>query len=98
VNTVLRLVYQYFTATRLHRVLTFGGLLAFLAALYVAMTMAQSQRILALAIPGQLALFLGSTMMPLIFGRLATQGGSGPRSGEASIRARKVARCCWTTP
>lgn len=70
-KAVLRLVWSYFMCTPAMRFFTFGGLALMLLAFIILMTRAQSAELLWLALIGQLAFFLGSWLMPLMFGRLA---------------------------
>jgi hypothetical protein len=70
-KAVLRLVYSYFLATLATRALTLGGVVLCLVSVYVVTYLPQSEHMLAFAMSGQLAIFLGSAFMPLMFGRLA---------------------------
>ena len=70
-STVARLVYSYFMCTPMTRALTLGGLALYVFSLYVMASWPQSEHMLAFAAAGQIALFLGSAMMPLMFGRIA---------------------------
>ena len=70
-KAVLRLVRTYFLGTVMSRVLTVGGILLCLVSLYVVLNLPQSPQMLAFAMSGQLAFFLGTGLMPLTFGRLA---------------------------
>jgi hypothetical protein len=70
-KAVARLVYLYFTATPMTRALTVGGMVSCLFSLYVVTYLPQSEHMLAFAAAGQIAFFLGSTLMPLMVGRLA---------------------------
>ena len=69
--TVLRLVYTYFTGTPLTRALTIAGLILCVMSYASVTYLPQTAHMLAFAQTGQLALFLGSGLMPLIFGRMA---------------------------
>jgi hypothetical protein len=70
-STVLRLVFTFFTGTPITRGLTIAGLVLFGASLLTVTYLAQSAHMLAFAQLGQLALFLGSGLMPMMFGRMA---------------------------
>jgi hypothetical protein len=70
-RTVARLLYTYFTGSTASKWLTISGLLLILASLYVVLYLPQTERMTALAMPGLLLFFLGSALMPLLFGRLA---------------------------
>lgn len=70
-KTVLRLVYLYFMATPITRALTIGGIVSCLISLYVVTYLPQPVHMTAFAWPGQIAFFLGSSLMPLMVGRLA---------------------------
>jgi hypothetical protein len=70
-KAVARLVYSYFTCTPAMRALTIGGLVLMLVSLYVVTTLPQSAHMLTFAFGGVIAVFLGSSFMPLMFGRLS---------------------------
>lgn len=70
-KTIARLIWQYFTSTPLQIGFTIAGLVLLLAAGFVLGTQPQSGALLWLAILGIIAFFLGGSMMPLMFGRLA---------------------------
>jgi hypothetical protein len=70
-KAVLRLVWSYFTCTPVIRAFTFGGVAMMLAPFVALMTRGQSGELLWAATLGYLAFFLGSSLMPLMFGRLA---------------------------
>jgi hypothetical protein len=70
-KTVLRLVYAYFTGTPLTRGLTVAGLLSCLFVIGSVAYLPQTSYLMAVAAAGQLALFLGSAPMPLVFARMA---------------------------
>lgn len=70
-KAVLRLVYSYFMCTRLIRGFTLAGLAGLLAAVAVLSTSSQSSGLLWIGLVGYLLFFLGSSLMPLMFGRLA---------------------------
>jgi len=70
-STVARLVYSYFMCTPLTRALTLGGVALYVFSMFVLTSWPQSEHMLAFAWAGQMALFLGSAMMPLMFGRIA---------------------------
>jgi hypothetical protein len=70
-STVLRLVFTFFTGTPITRGLTIGGLVLFGASILSVTYLPQTAYLLAFALVGQLALFLGSGLMPMMFGRMA---------------------------
>jgi hypothetical protein len=70
-KAVARLVYSYFMSTPMTRTLTLAGLGLCAFSMYVLTSWPQSEHMLAFAAAGQIALFLGSAMMPLLFGRMA---------------------------
>jgi hypothetical protein len=70
-KAVARLVYSYFTSSRMAKALTLAGLASCLASAYMVVTLPQSAHMLTFAFAGIISLFVGSSMMPLIFGRLA---------------------------
>jgi len=70
-KAVARLVCSYFTGTPLTRALTLGGLALNVMSLLVVTYLPQAEHMLAFALLGQLAIFLGSSLMPLMAGRLA---------------------------
>lgn len=70
-KAVLRLVWSYFTCTPMARAFTFGGLALMAVAFFILMTRSQSAELLWVAVVGYLLFFLGSWLMPLMFGRLA---------------------------
>jgi hypothetical protein len=70
-STVLRLVYTFFAGTPITRGLTIAGLVLFGASLLTVTYLPQTAYLLAFALVGQLALFLGSGLMPVMFGRMA---------------------------
>ncbi len=70
-KAVFRLVYLYFMATPMTRVLTIGGLASCLVSLYVVTYLPQSEHMLSFAWAGVMSFFLGSSLMPLMVGRLA---------------------------
>jgi hypothetical protein len=76
-STVLRLVGTYFMGTPVTRGLTLGGLALCLASVLSVTYLPQTVHVLAFAAAGQLAFFLGSATMPLMFGRLAKGHGLG---------------------
>ncbi len=69
--SVLRLVYTYFTGPPATRGLTVAGLVLCVFSVLSVTYLPQTYHMLAFAFAGQLALFLGSAMMPLMFGRMA---------------------------
>jgi hypothetical protein len=70
-STVLRLVYTYFMGTPITRGLTIGGIVLCVASVLSVTYLPQTYNMLAFAMVGQLAVYLGSVMMPLMFGRMA---------------------------
>lgn len=70
-RSVARLVWTYFTGTPLNRGFTIGGLVLLLIACFVLSTQAQAVEMVWLAVLGQIALFIGGSLMSLMFGRLA---------------------------
>jgi hypothetical protein len=76
-KAVFRLVYLYFMATPMTRALTIGGLVSCLASMCGVTYLPQSQYMMAFAWAGQMAFFLGSSLMPLMVGRLARSHASG---------------------
>ncbi|HET7812040.1 MAG TPA: hypothetical protein VFL16_15830 [Steroidobacteraceae bacterium] len=70
-SAVARLVFTYFTSTRLACVFSAGGLASCLVAAWVIARRGPAEHMLAFAMVGQLALFLGSSNMPLLAGRLS---------------------------
>jgi hypothetical protein len=76
-KTVLRLVYTYFMGTPVTRGLTILGMVLSVLSVLPIAYLPQSARVLAFAVTGQLVFFLGSALMPLMFGRLAKGHGLG---------------------
>jgi hypothetical protein len=70
-NAVVRLMWVYFTGTPMTRALTVCGILSCLISLYVVTYLPQSEHMLAFAWVGQMLFFLGSSLMPVMVGRLA---------------------------
>ena len=70
-KVVARLVRTYFFGTPLTRALTLGGLASCVVALLSATYLEKPQPMTAFAWPGLLAVFLGSSLMPLMAWRLA---------------------------
>jgi hypothetical protein len=70
-KAVARLVYSYFMGSLATRLLTIGGLVVIVVSLYILTTQPQSGEMLALAAVGLIAFFVGSALMPVIFGRMA---------------------------
>ncbi len=70
-RAVGRLLLTYFTGTTATRWLTITGLLLILASVYVVLYLPQTEHMLALAWPGLIAFFFGSSLMPLTVGRLS---------------------------
>lgn len=70
-RTVLRLLFMYFMGTPVLRALTLGGLALWAISFYILTTQAQSTGKVMLGVAGLAAVFLGSSLMPLMVGRLA---------------------------
>jgi hypothetical protein len=70
-RAVARLVWSYFMGTLTNRVFTVGGLVLIGVSLYLLTTVPKAGEIMWLAIVGLIAFFVGSSLMPLMFGRLA---------------------------
>jgi hypothetical protein len=70
-KAVARLVWSYFMGTFASRALTILGLLLFVVSFYILTTQPQSSETLSLAVGGLIAFFLGSSLMPVMFGRMA---------------------------
>lgn len=70
-KAVARLLLTYFTGSTATKWLTISGVLLMLASLYVVLYLPQTEHMLALAMPGFISFFLGSSLMPLTFGRLS---------------------------
>lgn len=70
-SAVARLVYTYFTSTRLACVLSGGGILLFAVSLIAVFGTPQPEDMVVFALAGQIAFFLGSSNMPLLAGRLS---------------------------
>lgn len=71
-KAVARLVWSYFMCSMLMRVLTISGLVLVAIDLYILMTQTHSGGTLWIAIFGLIFLFVGSSSMPVMFGRLAS--------------------------
>jgi hypothetical protein len=70
-KAVACLVWTYFTGSSATRWLTAGGLVLMLASIYVLLYLPQTEHMLALAWPGLIAFYFGSSLMPLTVGRLS---------------------------
>ena len=70
-KAVARLVWSYFTGTPVLRVFTIGGLILMAIDFYILVTQPHSGEKFWLAILGLIVFFLGSALMPVMFGRLA---------------------------
>lgn len=70
-KAVWQLVWLYFMGTKVHRALTLGGLALMGLAFFVLSTQGQAPASLWLGILGMIAFFLGSSLMPLVLGRLS---------------------------
>lgn len=83
-KAVVRLIWSCFTCTPLLRAFTFGGAASFVGSCIIMWRLPQSGASLALAALSSGALFLGSAMMPLMFGRMARSRGLGTLPGGRS--------------
>jgi hypothetical protein len=81
VKAIVRLIWSYFTCTPLLRMFTFGGAVALVGSCLIIWGLPQSGFSLALAAASAGALFIGSSMMPLMFGRMARSRGLGVLPG-----------------
>jgi len=70
-KAVARLVWSYFTGTPVLRACTIGGLVLMIVDFYILMTQPHSGEKLWLAVMGLTFFFIGSALMPVMFGRLA---------------------------
>ncbi len=70
-KAVARLVWAYFTGTPVLRAFTIGGSILLAIDFYILATQPQSGKKLWLAILGLIFFFIGSSLMPVMFGRLA---------------------------
>ncbi|HEV2701874.1 MAG TPA: hypothetical protein VGV09_09610 [Steroidobacteraceae bacterium] len=70
-KAVLRLLYTYFAGTLTHRILSAVGLMVTIATYVLLRTQPQSTLLGAMAFLGAVSFYLGSSMMPLTFGRMA---------------------------
>jgi hypothetical protein len=70
-KAVLRLVYSYFMGSRVMRAITLGGLILLSINFVIVVTQPQSGEKLWIAFIGIIVFFVGSSFMPVIFGRLA---------------------------
>lgn len=75
-KAVARLVYSYFTCSRAMTVFTLVGLVLILVSVWVVTSLPQSEHMLAFAFSGIACLFIGSSLMPLMVGRLAQSHGA----------------------
>jgi hypothetical protein len=80
-KAVLRLVWSYFTGAPLLRALTFGGLALMAVDFYFMLTQPQSGEKLWVAQIGVILFFAGSSLMPVMFGRLASSHSMGVLPG-----------------
>ena len=74
-SAVLRLVRTYFMGTAITRGLTIAGLVSCVASVLTVTYLPQTFHMLAFVMAGQLLLFCGSGLMPLMFGRMARGNG-----------------------
>lgn len=70
-KAVARLVWTYFTGTPLNRVFTIGGLALMAIAGFVLGTREKAGEMVSIVILGHIALFIGGSLLSLMFGRLA---------------------------
>jgi hypothetical protein len=70
-NAVLRLVYTYFASTTAHKIFSAVGLILTAVTYVLLRTLPQAFFQSALALAGAASLYVGSSMMPLTFGRMA---------------------------
>jgi hypothetical protein len=70
-KAVARLVWTYFTGTTLNRIFSLGGLALMAIAGFVLVTREKSGDMVWIAGLGHIALFIGSSLLSLMFGRLA---------------------------
>lgn len=74
-KAVARLVWIYFTGSLTQRLCTLGGLALCGVAAALGLYATNKPILTLFAVAGQIALFVGSSMMPLVFGRLAQSHG-----------------------
>lgn len=70
-KAVARLLLTYFAGARVTKYLTLAGLALMVASLYVVFYLPQNQHASALAVPGVMIFFFGTSLMPVTLGRLA---------------------------
>ncbi len=70
-KAVLRLIFTYFCGTPAHKVLSAVGAAVIAVSCFLLVTVAQSWILGTFAMVGMASLCIGSSMMPLIFGRMA---------------------------
>lgn len=70
-KTIGHLLLVYFAGSPVTRWLTISGLMLMLASLYVVLYTAQTEHVLALAVPGLIVFFCGTSLMPSTLARLA---------------------------
>ena len=75
-KAVTRLVYSFFTCSRAMTVFTLVGLALIFVSVWVVTSLPQSEHMLAFAFSGIACLFVGSSLMPLLVGRLASSHGA----------------------
>jgi hypothetical protein len=80
-KAVARLVWLYFTGTPVLRAFTIAGLILLAIDFYMLMTRPDSGEMLWIAVLGLIALFTGSSLMPVTFGRLARSHSIGVMPG-----------------
>jgi hypothetical protein len=71
-KAIARLVCTYFMGTPLNRMFTIGGLALLVIAGFVLGSQAKAGGLIWIAVLGHIALFVGGSLMSLMFGRLAT--------------------------
>jgi hypothetical protein len=80
-KSVLRLIYTYFCCTPAQKIFSIGGATAIVVSYVLLVSVAQSWLLGALAVAGIASLCMGSSMMPLMFGRMARGHMSGTLPG-----------------
>ena len=80
-KAVARLVWSYFTGTPVLRAFTIGGLTLMAIDFYILATQPQAGEKFWLAILGIIVFFIGSALMPVMFGRLARSHAAGVLPG-----------------
>ena len=96
-KAVARLVWSYFTGTPVLRAFTIGGLILMAIDFYILATQPQSGEKLWLAMLGIIVFFVGSSLMPVMFGRLARSHAAGVLpGGRVKLLVERVRHHpCW---